>query len=173
MPNPQCTNFSTDQIYQFLTKSLDLAAHALQENSYPIGAVFVNANGTVLAETSNEYAHDHDVTAHAELLGLRQLSEHADKDLGIPLTLYTSLEPCFGCSFFLARSSVTQIYSALKDPHKGGISMLKEQAQFVSFFKNMEIEHTLFADLQAQSAQLLQTYFEQNGNEAAARLYQL
>lgn len=160
------------QIRLFLEKSLDLAQQTLHRGNYPIGALFVDLeSGTVVAEATNECTTHHDITAHAEIVGIRNLGQKANKDTNPKLALFTSLEPCFGCSFFLARTNVTHIYSALKDPHKGGLLALQQQEQFFKFFKDITVQNDLFDDLKEKSQQLMQDYFLNIGRKDAAKFY--
>lgn len=163
--------FSQDQIRLYLEQTLQLAAAALEQGNYPIGAVFVDDSGVVQATAMNECTTHDDITAHAEILGIRTLANMANKDNESKLTLFTSLEPCYGCSFFLARTNITHIYSALTDPHKGGILSLQQQPQFEKFFKNIAIENDLFDDLKQKSKELMKSYFLKQGREDAAAFY--
>jgi tRNA(adenine34) deaminase len=166
------TNLLTKpQIRAHLENSLNLAEQALADGSYPIGCVVVDENNQVVSAQMNEFSAG-DVTSHAEILALRQLGNAADKHSTGSLYLFTSLEPCFGCSFFLARSNVKKIYSACLDPHKGGISQLKSQSQFNDFFTEIELINEPFADLKDKSKQLMHQYFESINNKKAAQFYQ-
>lgn len=166
------TNISKEQVRQYLELSLELAEKALQLGNYPIGAVLVNQDNTIVATEINECSTEQDITAHAEILALRKLGGAVDKHSVGQHILFTSLEPCYGCSFFLARTNVTQIYSALKDPHKGGISNLRDQEQFASFFAKSTLVNEPLADLADHSRALMRQYFEQIGNTTAAAYYQ-
>lgn len=163
--------FSSSEIRNYLELSLEQAEKALELKNYPIGSVFVDRSGRVLAVTMNELTTSHDVSAHAEIIGIRQLGDAINRYVSGDHYLFTSLEPCFGCSFFLARTNVRQIYSALKDPHKGGTSDLKKQEQFKGFFENIDLVNEPFTDLKERSRSLLERYFLNIGNIEAAKFY--
>jgi|SRR3989344_191314 len=162
---------SDQQIRSYLETALQGAKKAFELGNYPIGSVFANEDGTGEIIEINEYHTLDDITAHAEILGIRKLGKKIDKDTPGNYYLFTSLEPCFGCSFFLARTNVSRIYSALKDPHKGGTSDLKSQEQFRNFFNNIELVSEPFADFKKQSQDLMHKYFLAKGNEKAASFY--
>ncbi len=163
--------FNTDQIRNHLEVALLKAEEALKLNNYPIGSVFVNKAGKVVSVTMNECTSFQDITAHAEIIGIRQLGAAINKNSDDDHYLFTSLEPCYGCSFFLARTNVQAIYSALKDPHKGGTSDLKKAKQFENFFSGIELTNEPFADLQEKSRKLMERYFLNIGNIKAAEFY--
>lgn len=163
--------FTDDQIRKNLELALDKAEKAFELGNYPIGSVFTNQNNEVLSVDMNECTSGNDVTAHAEIVGIRKLGKSINKYTPGEHYLFTSLEPCFGCSFFIARTNIKGIYSALKDPHKGGTSDLKSQEQFSSFFSNIELIHEPFEDLANKSRELMKKYFLNIGNIQAAKYY--
>lgn len=164
--------FSSQEIQAYLVRTLDLAHQAFKRGDYPIGAIVVNAQTKESIEALNTCKSSADITAHAEMVLLRQLGERADKHSSAEHYLFTSLEPCFGCSFFIARSNITHVYSVLKDPHKGGMSYLRLLPQFESFFKQISIINDMDVKLANESRALMHEYFLQNGNEKAAAFYQ-
>jgi tRNA(adenine34) deaminase len=163
--------FSSDLIRSFLQITLDEAKKALVEGNYPIGSVIVNINGDIESVNRNQCATNSDVSAHAEILGIRKMGNKINKDTPGEYYLFSSLEPCFGCSFFLARTNVKYIYSALKDPHKGGMSDLRKLDQFKHFFKSIELINEPFADLTEVSRNLMIEYFLMKDRKDAARFY--
>lgn len=158
-------------IRKYLEKSLIEAEKSLKLGNYPIGSIFINKKGDIEVIKGNKSNSLNDVSAHAEILGIRKLGKKINKDTNDEYYLFTSLEPCFGCSFFLARTNVKYIYSALKDPHKGGITDLKNQKQFESFFKQITIVNEPFEDLKNKSMKLMKQYFLNQGRKDAAVYY--
>ena len=163
--------FTNDQIRTNLELALDKAEEAFELGNYPIGSVLVNKDNLVLSVEMNECTSSNDVTAHAEIVGIRKLGNSINKYASGEHYLFTSLEPCFGCSFFIARTNIKGIYSALKDPHKGGTSDLKSQEQFANFFNKIELVHEPFEDLANRSRELMKKYFLSINNLDAAKYY--
>jgi tRNA(adenine34) deaminase len=163
--------FTQTQIRKFLEIALNKAEEALKQNNYPIGSVVVDSDGNIVAETMNECTTSEDISAHAEIVALRKIGNSINKYTNGDHFLFTSLEPCFGCSFFIARSNIREIYSALKDPHKGGTSDLKSQEQFSNFFQKIHLYNEPFDDLAKKSKELMRKYFISIGNNKAAEYY--
>lgn len=154
-------------IRRFLEITLIEAKKALEEGNYPIGSLVVDSSGNIISQKRNQSFTNKDVSAHAEILNLSEIGKENIKNL----LMFSSLEPCYGCSFFIARAPIVKIYSALKDPHKGGISDLKNQEQFTSFFNDIELINEPFADLKEQSRDLMKNYFLKLGLENKAKFY--
>jgi tRNA(adenine34) deaminase len=163
--------FTDSQIRSYLGESLKNAQTAFEKGNYPIGAIIVDLDGNIVASEMNECSTTSDITAHAEILALRKLGKAINRSSDNHHFLFSSLEPCFGCSFFIARTNIASIYSALKDPHKGGISDLNAQDQFHRFFADIKIINEPFDDLREQSRELMKNYFIRIGNTDAARYY--
>lgn len=163
--------FTQEQIRKNLELSLQKAEEALLEGNYPIGSVVTDVENNIGAIEKNE-SFTSDIAAHAEIICLRKLGQRVNKYNGGEHFLFTSLEPCFGCSFFIARSNIKGVYSALKDPHKGGMSDLKRQDQFANFFKNIELINDPFEDLRERSRSIMRRFFESINNLDAAKYYE-
>lgn len=163
-----------DNVREYLEISLEEAEKALKLNNYPIGAVLIGQDGKILAKGHNEHVTSNDVTAHAEIICLRKAGvKLIDKRISTPSYLFTSLEPCYGCSFFIDRTNIKKIYWAQNDPHKGGISSLMNQKMFKSFFKDLEVTKEPFDDLKRKSGELMKKYFLANGRIDTAALYDI
>ncbi len=88
----------------------------------PVGAVVVDGNtGKILAAAGNRTEADHDPSAHAEILALRD----ACKARGTPrlpeCDLYVTLEPCAMCAQAIANARIRRLYFGAYDPKGGGV----------------------------------------------------
>lgn len=75
----------------------------------PIGCV-IKKNGQIIAKAHNRRELDCDVTAHAEILAIKE----AQKILGTSrlngCELYVTLEPCPMCSWAIVESGISAVY---------------------------------------------------------------
>lgn len=98
--------------------ALTLAEQAAAAGEVPVGAVLVRADELIGAGWNRPIA-DHDPSAHAEILALRD----AGRRLGnyrLPGTcLYVTLEPCPMCAGAIIQARVERVLFAAPDP-KGG-----------------------------------------------------
>lgn len=163
--------FTTEQIRANLEQALTKAEETFRLGNYPIGSIITNKDNQIVASEMNECTSSSDITAHAEVVALRKLGSVINKYTEGNHYLFTSLEPCYGCSFFIARTNIKIIYSALKDPHKGGVSDLKSRDEFEKFFGKIELVNDPFEDLANRSRDLMKQYFLSINNIDAARYY--
>jgi tRNA(Arg) A34 adenosine deaminase TadA len=85
----------------------------------PVGAVLVDAQGQVLGEGWNRNLADHDPTAHAEVIALRQAGQALSNHRLIGTTLYVTLEPCAMCAMAIVHARVTRVVYGATDPKTG------------------------------------------------------
>ena len=104
--------------HDFMSLALDAAREAGLKGEVPVGAVLVRG-GEVLAVCGNRREAEHDPTAHAELLALREGAGRLGTWRLRECTLYVTLEPCPMCAGALLMSELGQcVYGAL-DPDRG------------------------------------------------------
>lgn len=95
----------------------DLAQHARDE--IPVGAVLLDAAGQVIGEGGNRNRCDHDPTAHAEIVALRQGGAQLRNHRLVGCTLYVTLEPCAMCAMAMVHARLARVVYAAAD-HKTG-----------------------------------------------------
>ena len=60
----------------WMKRALALAEVAGESGEVPVGAVIVDRNGQIIAESSNRKERSNDPTAHAEILAIRAASQY-------------------------------------------------------------------------------------------------
>ena len=106
--------FSADD-ERYMRLSLGQAQLALEEGEIPVGCVVVNGDGEVLAQTHNRTEATGDLSAHAELLAIRQIGRYRLKNAA----LYVTLEPCPMCAGAIALSGLRRVVYAASDQRYG------------------------------------------------------
>lgn len=96
------------------------AKQAASRGEVPVGAIIVH-NGQIIAQAGNMTEADHDATAHAEILAIRQASRHLATPRLTECDLYVTLEPCPMCASAIALARVRRVYFGAYDPKGGGI----------------------------------------------------
>ena len=104
-----------------MRRALELAYIAAQSGEVPVGAVVVDARGTVIGEAHNRTEADHDPAGHAEIIALRKAGAYLGSPRLIGCDLYVTLEPCPMCAGALSQARIRRIYYGAYDPKRGGI----------------------------------------------------
>lgn len=92
---------------------------ALASGDVPVGAVLLDADGTVLAHGRNERERHGDPTAHAEIVAIRRAAEvrgdwHLDGT-----TLVVTLEPCVMCAGAILAARIPRVVFGAWDEKAG------------------------------------------------------
>ena len=87
----------------------------------PVGAVVVGPGGEILARAGNRCEADHDPTAHAEMLAIREAMENQGGPRLTDCDLYVTLEPCAMCAAALSLARLRRLTFGAYDPKSGGV----------------------------------------------------
>ena len=99
----------------YMHLALEEARIAAAEGEIPVGAVLVK-DVEVIARAHNRRENDHDPTAHAEVLCMRQAARVLGDWRLRGCTLYVTLEPCPMCAGAMVMSQLSRcVYGALDD----------------------------------------------------------
>ena len=102
----------------YMSMALEEARLAALENEVPVGAVLVDANGTVLSRSHNRTVAFKDPTAHAELLCIREGSQKLGGRL-TGCTLFVTMEPCPMCAGAAVNAKLTRLVFGAFDAVSG------------------------------------------------------
>ena len=102
----------------FLQLALAQARAAQALGEVPVGAVLVHQD-QVIAVGHNRCIMDHDASAHAEVVVLRQAGQALGNYRLQDCDLYVTLEPCAMCAGAMAHARLRRVVYGLKDPRAG------------------------------------------------------
>lgn len=102
-----------------MQRALELARAAGQGGEVPVGAVLVDASGTVLAEAANAPIELCDPTAHAEIRALRAAGARLGNYRLAGCVLYVTLEPCAMCAGAMVHARLAEVCYGADDPKSG------------------------------------------------------
>lgn len=129
---------------------------AEEAGEVPVGAVVV-LNNEVIASAFNQPIQDHDPTAHAEIVAMRQAANKLQNYRLVNCDLFVTLEPCAMCAMAMIHARIHKLYFAASDFKAGAvgsvINILEEQA----FNHRLQYEGGLLAQ---PCSQLLKDFFK-------------
>ncbi|WP_022891154.1 tRNA adenosine(34) deaminase TadA [Agromyces subbeticus] len=142
---------------EWMRLALAEAAQAPATRDVPVGAVVVDANGTVIASRRNERELIGDPTAHAELLALRSAAEVTGDWRLTECTLVVTLEPCVMCAGAILAARVPTVVFGAWDEKAGAAGSLYDVLRDRRLNHRVEV----FAGVEADAAaQLLLEFFD-------------
>ena len=103
---------------EYMQLALEEARLAAAEGEIPVGAVIVK-DGELIARAHNRRENDHDPTAHAEMLAMREAARILGDWRLRGCTLYVTLEPCPMCAGAMVMSQLTGCVFGAADEKQG------------------------------------------------------
>jgi tRNA(adenine34) deaminase len=104
--------------------ALDQAARSAGYGEVPVGAVVLDGAGTVTGAGHNRQEADHDPTAHAEIVAIRQAAMARGGWRLDGYTLVVTLEPCTMCAGAVAAARLDRLVYGAADPRAGAAGSL-------------------------------------------------
>jgi tRNA(adenine34) deaminase len=142
---------------QFMQQALEQAGLAALAGEVPVGAVIVR-NGEVIARAFNQPITNHDPSAHAEMLALRQAAL-SEQNYRLPgTTLYVTLEPCTMCAGAMLHARVDRIVYGAADPKTGAAGSV------LDVFSLKQLNHQTIIEggvMGQECGQLLREFFKE------------
>lgn len=134
-----------------------LAERAEREHDeIPVGAVLVDAGGTVIGEGWNRNIGDHDPTAHAEIVAMREAGRVLGNHRLIGCTLYVTLEPCAMCAMAAVHARIARVVFAASDPKTGAAGSVFDLLTDPRHNHRVEVSGGLLAE---EAGAMLTNYF--------------
>jgi tRNA(adenine34) deaminase len=141
----------------WMQKAYQLALQAEAAGEVPVGAVLVSSDGVLQGSGFNQVITQHDPTAHAEVLALREAAQKAQNYRLLDTTLYVTLEPCAMCAGALLQARCTRLVFATRDLKTGAAGSV------FNLLGSQTLNHRIQIDegpMQQASADLLSSFFQ-------------
>lgn len=141
--------------YDYMRLALLQAEKALATGDVPIGAVAIY-NGAVIGRGYNRREADHDPTAHAEMIAIREAAQHLGHWRLDGVTLYCTLEPCTMCGGAMVLARLPRLVYAAVDLKAGAAGSIIDVVRHPSLNHRVEVMGGLLAD---EATEQLQAFF--------------
>jgi tRNA(adenine34) deaminase len=105
--------------------ALEQAKLAAAAGEVPVGAVVVK-DGEIVGQGQNRNLRDHDATAHAEIVALRQAGAKLGNHRLPGCVIYATIEPCAMCAGAMVHARLARLVYGAPDPKAGAAGSVLE-----------------------------------------------
>ncbi|MDJ0475903.1 tRNA adenosine(34) deaminase TadA [Pantoea eucalypti] len=148
----------------WMRHALGLARRAREQGEVPVGAVLVQ-NDQVIGEGWNRPIGQHDPTAHAEIMALRQGGKVLENYRLLDTTLYVTLEPCVMCAGAMVHSRITRLVYGAHDVKSGAAGSLLDVLGHPGMNHQIELHSGVLAE---ECAAMLSDFFRMRREQKKA-----
>ncbi len=145
----------TDDDRKWMRLALEEAERALVSGDVPIGAIAVQ-RGEIIGRGYNRREADHDPTAHAEMIAMREAAAALNRWRLDKVTLYCTLEPCAMCAGAMVLARLPRLVYGATDPKAGAAGSVFDLTRHHRLNHRVQVEGGLYAE---QSAKLIREFF--------------
>ena len=138
--------------------ALGEAVRAAEHEDVPVGAVVLDADGTILGRGHNERELSRDPTAHAEMVAIRAAAARRGQWRLTGCTLVVTLEPCAMCAGAIVLSRLDRLVFGAFDAKAGAAGSLWDVVRDRRLNHRPEV---VAGVLEGECGALLSTWFEQ------------
>lgn len=142
---------------EFMEAAILLAEEAYSRDEIPVGAVIVK-DGNIISSGSNENREKNDATLHAEIIAIKNASEHLNNERLIDCDLYVTKEPCAMCAGAIVHSRIRCVIIGTEDTKYGACGTAFDVCG------NSRMNHVpdiRFGILREKSSSLLKKFFQE------------
>ena len=147
-----------------MRRALAEAQAALTADDVPVGAVVLDAAGTVIGTGHNTREAHHDPTGHAEVVALRAAAAARGEWRLTGCTLVVTLEPCTMCAGAVVLSRVDRLVFGAYDDKLGAVGSLWDVVRDRRLNHRPEVVSGVLA---GESTALLDDFFARHRASAA------
>jgi tRNA(adenine34) deaminase len=140
-----------------MDEALRCAQRALDAGEVPVGAVVVCAR-RIVGRGWNRNISEHDPTAHAEILALREAGRNVGNHRLVDCELFVTIEPCSMCAGAAVHARVRRLVYGADDPKAGAVRSLLQVVNHPGLNHQIAVRSGVLA---GRSAEIVQEFFRQ------------
>jgi tRNA(adenine34) deaminase len=153
----QETIFGREKDAHLMEHALAQAQYAFDAGEVPIGAVVVDAHGTIIGSGFNQVEQCNTQSAHAEVIAIQQAGKSRDDWRLNECWLYVTLEPCSMCMALIRLSRLQGVVFGADSPL---FAHRLDNVDVVSVY-NKDLLLTVRGVHQQEASALLKQFFKQ------------
>ena len=140
--------------------ALQGAQLARRAGEVPVGALVIK-DGVIIGQGYNRNLQEHDPTAHAEIVALRQAATVVGNHRLPGCEMFVTIEPCAMCAGALVHARIARLVYGASDPKAGAVTSVLQVLNHPRLNHKMEITAGV---LETECSELLQDFFRQKRN---------
>ena len=139
-----------------MEQALREAGRGQRMGEVPVGAILVDADGTVIGRGHNLVIARHDPTAHAEVVVIRRAGRRV-RNYRLPgTTLYVTLEPCVLCLGAITHARIRRVVYATDDPKRGALKAARMKGVAKLLHHSFRVTGGVLA---SEAAEMMKAFF--------------
>ncbi len=139
-----------------MQEALILANKAYEIDEVPVGAIAVYKN-KVVGRGYNQVINKKDITAHAEILAIKDAAKTLGNYRLLDTTIYSTLEPCHMCAKAMVDARIKKLIFAAKEPKHGSLVSIDNIFERIHLNHSVEFKYGLLSE---ESSTLLKKFFK-------------
>lgn len=141
---------------KFMQAALALAQQAALNGEVPVGAIVVK-DGEIIGRGMNSPISQHDPSAHAEILALRDAAKNIGNYRLVDCELYVTLEPCAMCAGAIQHARISRLIYGASDYKTGACGSVINLMAETKLNHHTEVSKDVLAE---ECGVLLSTFFK-------------
>lgn len=148
-----------------MRRALELAKLAATVDEVPVGAVIVK-DGVIVGEGYNQPIVNHDPTAHAEIIAIRQACAALGNYRLTGCDLYVTVEPCTMCVGAMVHARIKRIFFGALEPRAGALQSQLQLLNNGPYNHSIECQGGLLAE---ECSALMSNFFRDKRQETKTK----
>lgn len=140
---------------KYMSRALELAQQAAQEDETPIGAVIVYQD-QIIGEGYNRRNQLGNPLCHAEIEAINQAAGFMGDWRLEECTMYVTLEPCPMCAGAIVQARISRVVLGAMNPKAGCAGSIMNLLEEPGFNHQVQVERGV---LEEESRKIMQTFF--------------
>jgi len=145
----------------WMEEALREAGRAEAAGEVPVGAVVVYS-GRIIGRGSNRNLLDHDPSAHAEVVAMREAGRALGNNRLLDCDLYVTIEPCAMCAGAMVHARIRRLVYGADDVKAGAVSSVMQVLNHPALNHRVEVTRGVLA---GRCMDVLQTFFRARRSE--------
>ncbi|MFA6041912.1 MAG: tRNA adenosine(34) deaminase TadA [Methylophilus sp.] len=141
---------------KFMQAALALAQQAALNGEVPVGAIVVK-DGEIIGRGMNSPISQHDPSAHAEILALRDAAKNIGNYRLVDCELFVTLEPCAMCAGAIQHARISRLIYGASDYKTGACGSVINLMAETKLNHHTEVSKDVLAK---ECGLLLSTFFK-------------